>query len=249
MKRVFLISLLLMAAFIFSGCSAPNATRLSINNELFSAGDKIKLSWDSVEDAESYKVSFYIYPLSENKLARSVELTELTWDGDMPMGKYDVVVFAKKKKTLSDSSNKITFTVESQSIPGWDDINYIFVSTSDQVAKKYGTPSVESNTGTSVLKTYDNPEFDLTYSEANSGKCSQIDIYDKRFILFKLTLGVNTQADLLSALTQNNISYENLAGRTNAGANKYTQFNYNDYQFLVYVDSKNLLSFITIKKP
>ncbi len=247
-KKLYITILLMVIGIVLCGCSSLKSPQITANSEVFGGGDKIVLNWDEVKNADSYKVNFYIYPLSENKLARSIELTPTEWEGVMPAGKYDVVVYAKKNSSLSESSNKITITIESQSIPSWDDINYIFNSTGSQIENKYGLASFQSDTGTSIIKSYDDPIIDLTYLNSKPGTCSQIDINDSRFILFGLRISVNTQAELISALTQNKITYENSTTDSTAGVSKSTTFTYNKYNFTVYIDKNNKLSRISIQE-
>ena len=229
------------------GCVALDTPDAQINGDLFSDGDQISITWDEIDKAESYKVLFYLYPLSDDKLSGSVELSDTSWQGTLPIGKYDVVVTALKNNKPSESSTKMTVEIQPKSVPSWNDIEYIFSSSYDEIEAFYGEPAVESDTGESIIRSYDKPIIDLFYLD-NDTVCSQIDIYDPDYILFDLTIENNTQAQLLSALNNNDIAFENIKVNTSAGLSVSTEFTYNNYFFTVYIDANDIISYISIEK-
>lgn len=245
-KNKILVALSIMLILVsVGGCATLEAPDTQINGDLFSDGDQIAITWDAIEKAESYKVSFYLYPLSDDKLSGSVELSDTSWQGTLPIGKYDIVVAALKNNKPGESSAKMTVEIQPKSIPSWSDIEYIFSSSYEDIKTVYGEPSVQSDTGESIIYSYDKPIIDLFYPD-NDDICSQIDIYDSDYILFGLRIEKNTQAQLLSALNNNDIAYENIKVDTLAGLSVSTKFTYNDYIFIVYIDANDILSYITI---
>lgn len=246
-RRLIFILTVMLILFLSAGCGKPETPQISINQTTFVGGDDIALKWNEVKDADSYKICFYITPFSDGKLARSIELTDTSWDGSMSAGQYDIVVYALRRGNASDVSQVISITVESESVPSWDDINYIFSSTYDQLQSKYGVAAVETDTGSSVIRSYDSPVIDLTYPDNAKGTCKQIDIYDENFILFGLHITTNTQSDLTAALESNGITYENNSETTSAGLSLYTEFTYKNYTVLVHTDNSGLISYVTVK--
>ncbi len=228
-----------------AGCASLEAPDTQINGDLFSDGDQIAITWDAIDNAESYKVYFYLYPLSDDKLSGSVELPDTSWQGTLPIGKYDIVVSALKNNKPGESSAKMTVEIQPKSIPSWSDIEHIFSSAYEDIETVYGEPAVESDTGEAIIRSYDEPIIDLFYPD-DDDICSQIDIYDPDYILLGLSIGTNTQAQLLSALNNNEITYENSTVNTSAGLSVSTKFTYNDYVFIVYIDANDILSYITI---
>ena len=177
----------------------------------------------------------------------SVELADTSWQGTLPIGKYDIVVSALKNNKPGESSAKMTVEIQPESVPSWSDIEYIFSSSYEDINEVYGEPAVESDTGESIIRSYDEPTIDLFYPD-NDDICSQIDIYDPDYILLGLSIGANTQAQLLSALNNNDIAYENITVDTSAGLSISTKFTYNDYAFNVFIDANNAISYISIKE-
>ena len=245
--KIFIASLIIVVLIAVSGCVSLEPPKTEINGDLYSDGDQIEITWDAIENAESYKVSFYLYPLSDNKLSGSVELSETSWQGTLPIGKYDIVVSALKNNKPGKSSAKMTVEIQPESVPSWNDIEYIFSSSYENINTVYGEPVVESDTGESIIRSYDKPTIDLFYLD-NDDICSQIDIYDPDYILFGLRIGTNTQAQLLSALNNNDIPYENITVNTSAGLSVSTKFTYHDYIFNVYIDANNAISYVSIEK-
>ena len=246
-KNKILVALSIILILIsVGGCAALQAPDTQINGDLFSDGDQIAITWDAIEKAESYKVYFYLYPLSDDKLSGSIELSDTSWQGTLPIGKYDIVVAALKKNKAGESSAKMTIEIQPKSVPSWNDIEYIFSSSYDEIEAVYGEPAVESDTGESIIRSYDKPIIDLFYPD-NDDICSQIDIYDPDYILFGLRIENNTQAQLISALNNNDIIYENIKVNTSAGLSVSTEFTYNDYIFTVYIDANDIISYISLR--
>ncbi len=245
-KRLILILFALMFVFSMTGCGKLQAPTVTINQSTFSGGDEIDLSWDEVKNADCYEVCFYISPFSDAKLARSIQLTDTTWQGSMQAGQYDIVVYAIRNGKQSDAAQTISITVESVSVPSWDDINYIFSCTYNQLQSKYGKAAVETDTGSSVIRSYESPVMDLTYPDNAGGECTQIDIYDSNYILFGTRIGVNTQSELIAGLNANKISYQTNSEAASAGFSLSTVFSYNDYTITFYNDSSYLISYVSI---
>ena len=245
-KRLILILFALMLVFSLTGCGALQAPTVTINQSTFSGGDEIDLSWDEVKNADSYKVCFYISPFSDAKLARSIQLTDTAWQGSMSAGQYDVVVYAIRNGKQSEAAQTISITVASISVPSWDDISYICSCTYNQLQSKYGASSVETDTGSSLIRSYESPVIDLTYPDNAGGACKQIDIYDSNYILFGMKIGVNTQNELIAALNANKISYQTNSEAASAGFSLSTVFSYNNYTITVYNDSSYIISYVSV---
>jgi hypothetical protein len=228
---------------LLAGCTQVASPEVTANQTVFTANDTVTISWTSVDDADSYQICFYIFPLSDDRLARSVEQTQTTWEGTLPQGKYDVVVYAMRNEKCGDASEKITVTIEAESVPSWEEINTIFASSNSDLSDTYGEPYAESDTGSELIESYETPAIDVVYKD---DVCTRLDIYEPDYILFGLSIGENTQAELLSKLNEEDISYENDTETTTAGSNIYTVFSYNGYQFTVYIDTDNLISYVSL---
>jgi hypothetical protein len=128
MKRRLIFILTVMLILFLPQDAESRNTQISINQTTF-VGATILRSHGMRSKMQTVIRSVFIStPFSDGKRARSIELTDTSWDGSMSAGQYDIVVYALRRGNASDVSQVISITVESESVPSWMTSTIFFLS-------------------------------------------------------------------------------------------------------------------------